>query len=146
MCALQKGLFLDHWASHNSIDLWSPNEICFALSWICLFIQLILFRQGWKSLLFCPHVENKTWEPKWICVTRAPVLNFMRSWVALSFKVCGSVSQSGMRDTLPNLHFLQYIKAWVSSTDPVSSITNCYPLIEWLNLSHSVLLTKYTAS
>ena len=37
--------------------------------------------------------------------------------------------QWGMRDTLPNLHFLQFIKAWMSSTDPVSSITNCYCLI-----------------
>ena len=39
------------------------------------------------------------------------------------------VSEWGMRDTCPNLHFLQYIKAWMSSTDPVSSITNCYRLI-----------------
>ena len=38
------------------------------------------------------------------------------------------VSQSGIGDTCPDLHFLQYIKAWMSSTDPVSSITNCYRL------------------
>ena len=54
------------------------------------------------------------------CVTRAPVLNFIRSWVALSFKVVSqSVSQSGIGNTCPDLHFLRYIKAWVSSTDPV---------------------------
>ena len=46
------------------------------------------------------------------CVTRAPLLYFIRSWVALSFKVVSqSVSLSGMRDTLPDLHFVQYIKA-----------------------------------
>ena len=39
------------------------------------------------------------------------------------------VSQSGIGDTCPDLHFLQYIKAWMSSTDPVLSITNCYRLI-----------------
>ena len=62
------------------------------------------------------------------CVTRAPLLYFIRSWVALSFK-CEWVRPSGMRDTLPNHHFLQYIKAWMSSSDPVSSIHNCYRLI-----------------
>ena len=46
------------------------------------------------------------------CVTRAPLSYFIRSWVALSFKVVSqSVSLSGMRDTLPDLHFVQYIKA-----------------------------------
>ena len=44
------------------------------------------------------------------CVTRAPLFHFVRSWVALSFKVCESVSQSGMLDILPDLHFVQYIK------------------------------------
>ena len=58
------------------------------------------------------------------CVTRAPLLYFIRSWVALSFKVVSEwVSQWGIGNTCPNLHFLQYIKAWMSSTDPVSSRT-----------------------
>ena len=39
------------------------------------------------------------------------------------------VSLSGIGNTCPDLHFLQYIKAWMSSTDTVSSITNCYRLI-----------------
>ena len=70
------------------------------------------------------------------CVTRAPLLYYIRSWVALSFK-CESVSESVRHvDTLPDLHFVQYIKAWMSSTDSVSSITSWYRLI----------LTQYTAS
>ena len=62
------------------------------------------------------------------CVTRASLLYFIRSWVALSF-LCESVSQSGIGNTCPDLHFLQYIKACMPSTDTVSSITNCYGLI-----------------
>ena len=50
------------------------------------------------------------------CVTRAPLLYFIRSWVALSFKaVSQSVSQSAICNTCADLHFLQYIKAWRSS-------------------------------
>ena len=45
------------------------------------------------------------------CVTRTPLLCFIRSWVALFFKVCQWVSESGMRDTCPDLHLVQYIKA-----------------------------------
>ena len=45
------------------------------------------------------------------------------------FQSCQLVSQYGIGNTCPDLHFLQYIKAWMSSTDPVSSITNCYRLI-----------------
>ena len=75
------------------------------------------------------------------CVTRAPLLYFVRRWVALSL-VSEWVSQSGMRDTLPNLHFLQYIKAWMSSTDPVSSITNCYRLIvSYTDPVHSFIIS-----
>ena len=40
-----------------------------------------------------------------------------------------SVSESGIRYTCPNLHFVQYIKPSMPSADPVSSITNCYHLI-----------------
>ena len=41
------------------------------------------------------------------------------------FQSCQWVSSSGIGNTCPDLHFVQYIKAWMSSTDPVSSITNC---------------------
>ena len=37
------------------------------------------------------------------CVTRAPLLYFIRSWVALSFKVCQSVSESVTPDQLYTL-------------------------------------------
>ena len=77
------------------------------------------------------------------CVTRAPLLYFIRSWVALSFKVvCQSVSLSGIGNTCPDLNFLQYIKAWMSSTDPVSSITNCYRLIvSYTDPVHSFIIS-----
>ena len=39
------------------------------------------------------------------------------------FQSCEWVSESGIRDTCPYLHFVQYIKAYMPSTDPVSSIT-----------------------
>ena len=46
------------------------------------------------------------------CVTRAPLLYFIRSWVALSFhceSVSQSVSESGIGNTCPDLHFAQYM-------------------------------------
>ena len=45
------------------------------------------------------------------------------------FQSCEWVSQWGIGNTCLDLHLLQYIKAWMSSTDPVSLITNCYRLI-----------------
>ena len=74
---------------------------------------------NWSVLL---NQRHGVWsEAEQHCVTRAQLLYFIRSWVALSFKVCESVSESGMRDTCPDLHFVQYIKASMPSTDPVSS-------------------------
>ena len=74
-------------------------------------------------LLFWHVEKNKVIITKTLsfpyCVTRASLLYFIRSWVALSFKVCESVSPSGIRDTCPDLHFVQYIKAFMPSTDPV---------------------------
>ena len=77
------------------------------------------------------------------CVTRAPLLYFIRSWVALSFKVVSqSVSEWGIGNTCPNLHFLKYIKAWMSSNDQVSSITNCYRLIvSYTDPVHSFIIS-----
>ena len=77
------------------------------------------------------------------CVSRASLLYFIRRWVALSFKALSqSVSESGMRDTCPDLHFVQYIKAWISSTDPVSSITNWYRLIvSYTDPVHSFIIS-----
>ena len=73
------------------------------------------------------------------CVTRGPPLYFIRSWVALSFKV---VCQSGIGNTCPDLHFLQYIKAWMYTTDPVSSITNCYrPIVSCTDPVHSFIIS-----
>ena len=46
------------------------------------------------------------------CVTRAPLLYIIRSWVALPFEVVSEwVSESGIGNTCPDLHFVQYIKA-----------------------------------
>ena len=95
------------------------------LLWFCqswIFIRLV------GNDIKMGNMVHTFWHCLGFCVTRAPLLYFVRSWVALSL-LCESVSQSGMRDTCPDLHFVQYIKAWMSSTDPVSSITNCYHLI-----------------
>ena len=110
-------------------DLWVPiNGLIFGgafAKW--------LFVRGKQELRLC-CLSN--------CVTRAPLLYFVRSGVALSFKVCESVSQSGIREICPNLHFLQYIKAWMPSTDPVSSITNCYRLIvSYTDPVHSFIIS-----
>ena len=52
------------------------------------------------------------------------------------------VCQSGIGNTSPDLHFLQYIKAWMSSTDPVSSITNCCRLIvSYTDPVHSFIIS-----
>ena len=56
--------------------------------------------------------------------------------------VSQSVSQWGIGNTCPDLHFLQYIKAWMSFTDPVSSITNCYRLIvSYTDPVHSFIIS-----
>ena len=96
--------------------------------------------KDWKRL--ANLVESLAWCLFYICVTRAPLLYFIRSWVALSFKV---VSLSGIGNTCPDLHFVQYIKAWMSSTDPISSITNCYRLIvSYTDPVHSFIISWRT--
>ena len=77
------------------------------------------------------------------CVTRAPVLNFIRSWVALSFKVVSqSVSQSVRH-------------AWHPSRSPLCAIYKGIDALYWPSIMkyqmptpHSVLYigTQYTAS
>ena len=56
------------------------------------------------------------------------------------FQSCEWVRPSGMRDTLPNLHFLQYIKAWMSSTDPVSSTTDRL-IVSYTDPVHSFIIS-----
>ena len=107
-----------------------------------------------KHLFFLAEQKlNGLWDPPPLllgyalnCVKRAPLLYFIRSWVALSFKVVSQwVSQSGIGNTCPDLHFLQYIKAWMSSTDTVSSITNCYHLIvSYTDPVHSFIISERT--
>ena len=46
------------------------------------------------------------------CVTRAPLLYFVRSWVALSFKVCPSVRQSVRHPYLIFVIFLHGQNFW----------------------------------
>ena len=50
--------------------------------------------------------------------------------------------QSGIGNTCPDLHFVQYIKAWMSSTDPVSPIRNFYRLIvSYTGPEHSFIIS-----
>ena len=60
------------------------------------------------------------------CVTRAPVLYFIRTWVALSFKV---VSQWVSTRSVTPVRISTLFNILMPSTDPVSLITNCYCLI-----------------
>ena len=68
-----------------------------------------------RHLIATPYQDPQDWVKFGFlsnCVTRAPLLYFIRSWVALSFKVVSlSVCQSGIGNTCPDLHFVQYIKA-----------------------------------
>ena len=106
-----------------------------------LFLTIPFHGKSTNLISQCLSQNGSPADVIWNCVTRAPLLYFVRSWVALSL-LCESVSQWGMRDTCPNLHFLQYIKAWMSSTDPVSSITNCYRLIvPYNNPVHSFIIS-----
>ena len=85
---------------------------------LTVFIANITLRRGGISfqnrewvLKFWVSVWVKHHGFQWNCVTRAPLLYFIRSWVALSFKVCEWVSQLGICNIWPDLHFFQYLKA-----------------------------------
>ena len=95
---------------------------------------------GWLNIDYLRYREAIYW--KYGCVTRAPLLYFIKSWVALSFKVVSEwVSQASVT-SIPDLHFVQYIRACMSSTDPVSSITNCYRLIvSYTDPVHSFIIS-----
>ena len=73
-----------------------------ALTWVCIkFVPLLLLLASLKDQS-TSSVETRRVHPTeietlsqlfWNCVTRVPLLYFIRSWVALFFKVCESVSQ-----------------------------------------------------
>ena len=56
--------------------------------------------------------RNKMWSKNEHCFLRAPLL-LLRSWVALSFKVCLLLCLLGIPDPWPNLHFFRYIKSYM---------------------------------
>ena len=72
-------------------------------------------------------------------------LRYESSTLILYKELSSTIFQScewGIGNTCPNLHFLQYIKAWMSSTGPVSSITNCYRLIvSYTDPVHSFIIS-----
>ena len=74
-------------------------------------------------------------------LTMPPSIFYLRyesSTLILCQELSSTIFQScqwGIGNTCPDLHFVQYIKAWMPSTDPISSITNCYPLIQSWDLS-----------
>ena len=94
--------------------------------------------------IICPTSSAFRLDDCFICFLRyeSSTLIPYKGLSSTIFQSCQWVSESGMRDTLPNLHFLQYIKAWMSSTDPVSSITNCYRLIvSYTDPVHSFIIS-----
>ena len=53
-----------------------------------------------------------------------------------------SVSEASVTPVQISTHFVQYIRAWMSSTDPISSITNCYRLIvSYTDPVHSFIIS-----
>ena len=124
-----------NWPNHNR------NE-CLWCKWWQRSANILWKVRNWPHSIVLTNTNSQFMiSPTNNCVTRAPLLYFGRSWVALSL-VCESVSQWGIGNTCPNLHFLQYMKAWMSSTDPVSSITNCYRLIvSYTDQVHSFIIS-----
>ena len=69
---------------------------------------------------------NVSWPHVWSCVTRAPLLYFIRSWVALSFKVVSEWVRN----------------PWRLFRSPLKSITNCYRLIvSYTDPVHSFIIS-----
>ena len=65
-----------------------PDAAIFRSDQIENIVVKVLWAQMWRSLhrlWRCHNQIRSDWE---YCVTRAPLLYFIRSWVALSFKVC----------------------------------------------------------
>ena len=116
--------------------------------WVVYFVREVVYieysHQKWSSastwdsaLQWVDHDICQKWKRgslkdiwKMLCFLcyKSSTLILIRSWVALSSKVVSlSVSQASVTPVQSPL-FAIY-KAWMSSTDPVSSITNCYRLI-----------------
>ena len=75
----------------------------------------------------------------------SPYLRYESSNLIIYKELSSPIFQSclsGIGNTCPDLHFVQYIKAWMSYTDPVSSITNCYRLIvSYTDPVHSFIIS-----
>ena len=130
--------------SGKSVEI--QNRVFSGIYFTLGYIRVFLGISGYIGYHLCcggsePNINNINNIIRFYCVTRAPLLYFLRSWVALSL-LCESVSEWGIGNTCPNLHFLQYIKARMSSTDPVSSITNCHRLIvSYTDPVHSFIIS-----
>ena len=82
----------------------------------------------------------------WVCTLK--LLSYESSTLILykelsnTIYLSKSVSQKGIRDFCPDLHFVHYIKAQMPSIDPVSSITNCHCLIvSYTDPVHSFIIS-----
>ena len=91
-------------------------------------------------------IHRKKNKSKWVsfCVTRAPLLYFIRTWV-VSSSIFQSLSVSQWVSHpwhLSRSPLVQYIKAEMPSTHPVSSITNCHRLIvSYTDPVHSFIIS-----
>ena len=117
-------LFGNHWVTFD-IHRFVLNEKCFS-------------RDG---KIFCREdfyrwTESTLPSLSWSSSSSSLLLRYENSTLILYkelsspiFQSCESVSESGIGNTCPDLHFVQYTKAKMPSPDPVLSITNCYRLI-----------------
>ena len=86
---------------------------------------------------FIVKVEQLRYESSTLILYRE-----LSSSIFQSLSVSEWVSESGIGNTSPHLHIVQYIKACMPSTDPVSSITNCYRLIvSYTDPVHSFIIS-----
>ena len=127
-CQVQYSFVVDGGESVNS--WWSDQA---------LIMMILATGKQPRSPPSCCEVEPLRLPRPWLCRRLLSFVIF--SYIKLRYEssnliiykeLSSTIFQSclsGMRDALPNLHILQYIKAWMSSTDLVSLITNCYSLI-----------------
>ena len=90
-----------------NIFFFSENEMSttFADDDCCYLAVTTMMGSGQKKIAAYFHIFVTARLSFHDCVTRAPLL-LLRSWVALSFKVCLSIYEVSVTDTRTNLHIL----------------------------------------
>ena len=130
------GHLLYHW---YPIEKWKRESVNSWWSDQALIMMILATGKQPRSPPSCCEVEPLRLPRPWLCRRLLSFVIF--SYIKLRYEssnliiykeLSSTIFQSclsGIGNTCPDLHFVQYIKAWMPSTDPLSSITNCYRLI-----------------